>query len=138
MVEPQRPKNDPWRLRTPSGGSEYLMHTDIKDGRPVLVCTVGKTVLLYDHRCIADLLAMLKREATWVELGGADEQKPAKAGTVEAWARSDTNPAGGWYGLKKGLRGRFAVYVPHLMEELGLRELEHKPRDNRIRARPAA
>lgn len=135
MNQLSRPKDDPWRLKTPPGTAEYLMHTEEKDGKPVLVCTVGKTVLLYDLRCVADLDAMLKAAGTWVELGGADEQKPAKAGTVEAWARSESNPIGGWYGLKKGLRGRFAVYVPPLMEELGLCELEHNPKGNRIRAK---
>jgi hypothetical protein len=96
---------------------------------------VGKTVLLYDARCIDDLHAMLKAAGVWVELGGADEQKPAKEGTVEAWGRSPKNPVKGWYGLKKGLRGRFGVYVPPLMEALGLCELEHNPKNNRMRAK---
>jgi hypothetical protein len=111
------------------------MHTDEKDGKLILVCTVGSTVLHYDARCIDDLHAMLKEVSDWVELGGADEQKPAKDGTVESWGRSQTNPIGGWYGLKKGLRGRFAVYIPPLMEELGLCELEHKPKNNRMRVK---
>ena len=134
VAELSRAKDDPWQLKTPPGSSEYTMHTDSRDGKTVLVCTVGKTVLLYDLRCIADLHAMLIQAGTWVELGGADEQKPAKEGTVEAWARSAGNPVGGWYGLKKGLRGRFGVYVPPLMEELGLCELEHNAKGNRIRA----
>jgi hypothetical protein len=134
MTALARDKTDPWRLKTPPGSSEYTMHVDTKDGAQVLVCTVGKTVLLYDARCIADLQAMLKRAGDWVELGGADEQKPAKEGSVEAWGRSPANPIGGWYGLKKGLRGRFAVYVPPLMEALGLCELEHQPKNNRMRA----
>src|SRR4051812_4666435 len=129
-----RSKEKPWQLKTAPGTSEYSMHTDLKDGKPVLVCTVGKTVLLYDLRCIDDLHAMLKKAGDWVELGGADEQKPAKEGTVEAWGRSTSNPVAGWYGLKKGLRGRFGVYVPPLMEELGLCELEHQPKGNRMRA----
>ena len=111
------------------------MHIDEKDGLPVLVCTVGKTVLLYDARCIDDLHAMLKTAKDWVDLGGADEQKPAKEGTVEAWGRSPANPIHGWYGLKKGLRGRFGVYLPPLMEALGLCELEHNPKNNRMRAK---
>ncbi len=130
-----RPKENPWRLKTPPGSSEYTMHVEEKDGKPVLVCTVGKTVLEYDIRCIDDLHAMLKAAGGWVELGGADEQKPAKDGTVEAWGRSSSNPVGGWYGRKKGLRGRFGVYVPPLMEELGLCELEHNPKNNRMRAK---
>jgi hypothetical protein len=132
---PDRPKHHPWTLRTPPGTSAYTLHTDQKDGRRILVCSVGSTVLHYDARCVDDLLAMLRQAGDWVELGGADEQKPAKEGTVEAWARSPTNPVGGWYGLKKGLRGRFAVYVPPLLEALGLCELEHQPRNNRMRAK---
>ena len=107
---PGRSKNDPWKLKTAPGTSEYTMHTDDKDGSKILVCTVGNTVLHYDARCIDDLHAMLTKAGDWVELGGADEQKPAKEGTVEAWGRSEAKPVGGWYGLKKGLRGRFGAY----------------------------
>jgi len=135
MALPNRTKENPWHLKTPPGTSEYTMHVEEKDVTPVLVCTVGKTVLWYDARCIDDLHAMLKAAEGWVELGGADEQKPVKEGTVEAWGRSAKNPVGGWYGLKKGLRGRFGVYIPPLMEELGLCELEHNPKGNRIRAK---
>ena len=136
MVTPlTRPKDNPWTLKTAPGTSEYTMHADEKDGKKLLVCTVGNTVLTYDARCIDDLYAMLKKAGDWVELGGADEQKPAKEGTVESWGRSETNPVGGWFGLKKGLRGRFGVYIPPLMEDLGLCELEHHARNNRIRAR---
>ncbi len=110
------------------------MHRSARDGVEVIVCTVGKTVLLYDARCLDDLKAMLIAHGDWIELGSADEQKPAKDGTVEAWGRAADNPIGGWYGLKKGFRGRFGMYVPPLMEELGLAELEHQPRNNRMRA----
>jgi hypothetical protein len=130
-----RTKENPWVLKTPPGTSEYTMHVEERDGAQVLVCTVGKTVLLYDARCIQDLQHMLKAAGDWVELGGADEQKAAAEGTVEAWGRSSSNPIGGWYGLKKGLRGRFGVYIPPLMEELGLCELERSPRNNRMRAK---
>lgn len=129
-----RTKENPLPLKTPPGTADYTMHTDTKDGRPILVCTVGKTVLHYDARCLADLHAMLAAHGDWMDLGGADEQKPAKEGTVEAWGRSPENPVKGWYGLKKGLRGRFGVYVPPLMEALGLCELEHHPKNNRMRA----
>ena len=125
---------DPWQLLTPPGSSGYTMHFDRRDERDVIVCTVGSTVLLYDRRCIEDLHAALVQHGDWMELGAADEQKSAKEGTVEAWGRSPDNPIGGWYGLKKGLRGRFAMYVPPLLEHLGLVELEHLPRNNRIRA----
>ena len=128
-------KENPLPLKTPPGTSDFTMHSDTKDGVAILVCTVGKTVLHYDARCLADLPAMLKAHGDWMDLGGADEQKPAKDGTVEAWGRLAKNPIGGWYGLKKGLRGRFGVYVPPLMEALGLCELEHHPKNNRIRAK---
>lgn len=129
-------REDPWVLRTPPGTSEYLMYRRPDQDPPVLVCQVGKTQLTYHLGCLEDLHAMLLATGDWVPLGGADEQKPAAEGTVEAWARSTDNPVGGWYGLKKGLRGRFGVYVPPLMEALGLAELEHQPRGNRMRALP--
>lgn len=127
-------KTNPWQLKTPPLTSEYEMYRDQKDGKDVIVCTVGKTVLLYDAQCLTDLHAMLKAHGDWMDLGSADEQKPAKEGTVEAWGRSASNPVGGWYGLKKGLRGRFGMYIPPLMEELGLAEVEHNAKNNRMRA----
>jgi hypothetical protein len=128
MTTPQnRPKNDPWHLMTGPGTSAYTMHTGEKDGKPILVCTVGSTMLHYDARCIDDLQAMFKQAGDRVELGGADEQKPAKEGTVEPWGRSPTNPVQGWYGLKKGL------YAPPPMNELGLCEWEHNTKNNRMR-----
>ena len=130
-----RGKDNPWRLKTPPGTSEYTMHIEGRDGKSMLACTVGKTVLYYDSRCVEGLHAMLKRAGDWVDLGGADVQKPAKESTVEAWGRSADNPVGGWYGLKKGLRGRFGVYIQPLMEVLGLCELEHNPKNNRMRAK---
>ena len=133
-----RTKDNPWTLKTPPGTSAFTMHVDEKDGNKILVCTVGtvgSTVLHYHARCIDDLHGMLTKAGDWVELGGADEQKPAKEGTVEAWGRSAGNPVGGWYGLKEGLRGRFGVYIPPLMEALGLCELEHNARNNRMRVK---
>jgi hypothetical protein len=127
-------KDDPWVLQTPPGTSEYKMYRDETSSPAALVCVVGTTKLSYQLRCIEDLHAMLKKHGDWMLLGSADEQKPAANGTVEAWARSEDNPVGGWYGLKKGLRGRFALYVPPLMEALGLAEVEHNPKNNRIRA----
>ena len=125
-------KENPMQLKTPPLSSEYTMHVDEKDGKEVLVCTVGKTVLHYDIRCLDDLHAMLKANGDWMELGSADEQKPAKEGTVEAWGRSENNPVGGWYGLKKGLRGRFGMYIPPLMEKLGLAEVTHEAKGNKM------
>jgi hypothetical protein len=127
-------RDSPWVLKTPSGGSEYQMFRDESLDPPALVCRVGKTELRYHLCCIEDLHAMLKAHGDWMPLGSADEQKPAAEGTVEAWARSPDNPVGGWYGLKKGLRGRFGMYVPPLMAELGLAEVETKPRNNSMRA----
>jgi hypothetical protein len=126
---------DPWVLRTPPGTSEYTMHRDDEADPPELVCQVGSTKLRYLARCLDDVPAMLRAAGDWVELGSADEGKPAKDGTLEAWARSEDNPVGGWYGLRKGYRGRFAMYVPPLLEHLGLVELEHNARGNRVRAR---
>lgn len=134
-MELNRSKDNPWQLKTAPGTSEYTMHVEDRDGASVLTCTVGKTVLYYQLRCVEDLHAMLQAHGDWMDLGGADEQKPAKDGTVEAWGRSLENPVGGWYGLKRGFRGRFGVYVPPLMEELGLCELEHNAKNNRMRAK---
>jgi hypothetical protein len=127
-------KDDPWQLSTPSGTSEYTMYKDESADPPVIVCTVGKTVLHYRLSAIEDLHAMLKKHGDWMLLGSADEQKPAAEGTVEAWGRSPNNPVKGWYGLKKGLRGRFGMYMPPLLEALGLAEVEHNPKNNRMRA----
>jgi hypothetical protein len=124
----------PWQLKTPSGSSEYIMYRDEAANPPALVCVVGKTELRYHLRCLEDLYAMLKTHGDWMPLGSADEQKEAAEGTVEAWGRSPKNPVGGWYGLKKGLRGRFGMYVPPLMEALNLAEVEHNPKNNRMRA----
>ena len=128
-------REDPWILTTPSGSSDYQMYRDENADPPAIVCVVGKTVLGYQLRAIEDLHTMLKERGDWVLLGSADEQKPAPEGTVEAWGRSADNPVGGWYGLKKGLRGRFGMYMPPLLEALGLAEVEHNPRNNRMRAR---
>ena len=124
----------PWVLKTPSGSSEYKMWRDETLDPPALVCLVGTTELRYHLRCIEDLQAMLKGHGDWMPLGAADEQKPAAEGTVEAWGRSPKNPVGGWYGLRKGYRGRFGMYLPPLMEVLGLAEVEHNPKNNRMRA----
>jgi hypothetical protein len=124
----------PWKLKTPPGTAEYLAYKDEDVDPPALVVQVGKTQLRYHLRCIEDLHAMLKKSGDWVLLGSADEQKPAAEGTVEAWGRSPANPVGGWYGLKKGLRGRFGNYVPPVLEALGLAEVEHNARNNRMRA----
>ena len=127
-------KQDPWILKTPPGTSEFKAYRDESLTPPALVVWVGKTELRYNLRCLDDLRAALKKHGDWMLLGSADEQKPAAEGTVEAWGRSPKNPVGGWYGLKKGLRGRFAMYVPPVMEALGMAEVEHNPKNNRMRA----
>jgi hypothetical protein len=125
---------DPWTLTTPPGKSTYQAYRDEHADPPALVCVVGSTTLGYRLRCIADLHEMLTRHGDWMALGNADEQKPAPEGSVEAWGRSPGNPVGGWYGLKKGLRGRFGNYVPPVLEALGLAEVKHNARNNRMRA----
>ena len=128
-------KEDPWVLKTPPGSSEYTMFRDESADPPALVCQVGSTTLRYHLRAIDDLHDWLVAQCDWVPLGAADEKKPAAEGTVEAWGRAADNPVGGWYGLRKGYRGRFGMYLPPLLELLGLAELTHDPRNNRIRAR---
>lgn len=127
-------REDPWQLVTANGGSAYQMWRDEAADPPALVCQVGSTQLRYHLQAIEDLVAWLRSQGDWVPLGGADEQKPAAEGSVEAWGRSDANPVGGWYGLRKGYRGRFGAYLPPLLEVLGLAELEHNPKNNRVRA----
>ncbi|MFQ4149361.1 DUF6855 family protein [Arthrobacter sp. LAPM80] len=126
-------KENPWVLKTPPGTSEYTMYRDMDADPAELVCTVGKTVLKYRLDIVPYLHEMLLAHGNWMELGSADEQKAAKDGTVEAWGRAENNPAGGWYGLKKGYRGRVGMYLPPLLEVLGLAELEHNARNNRMR-----
>jgi hypothetical protein len=133
-VEGNGTAEDPWVLTTPPGTSEFEAYRDPAANPPALVVQVGATQLRYHLRCIDDLHAMLKEHGDWLPLGSADEQKEAKPDTVEAWGRSDGNPVGGWYGFKKGLRGRFANYVPPVLEALGLAEVEHNARNNRMRA----
>jgi len=128
-------RDSPWKLKTPSGGSEFVAFKDEKLDPPSLVVQVGSTELRYHLRCIEDLHAMLKKHGDWMALGNADEQKPAAEGTVEAWGRSPKNPVGGWYGIKKGLRGRFGNYIPPVLETLGLAEVEHNPKNNRMKAK---
>jgi hypothetical protein len=127
-------KENPWKLKTPPGTSEFEAYKDEASDPPALVVQVGSTQLRYHLRCIEDLHSMLKAHGDWMLLGSADEQKPAAEGTVEAWGRSPKNPVGGWYGLKKGFRGRFGMYVPPVLKKLGLAEVEENPRNNRMRA----
>ena len=127
-------REDPWLLKTPPGTSEYSMYEDPQANPPALVCQVGSTTLKYHLRAVQDLHAWLCGQDGWVLLGAADENKPAAEGTVEAWGRSPGNPVGGWYGLRNGYRGRFGMYLPPLLEELGLAELTHDARNNQIRS----
>ena len=127
-------KDDPWDLTTPPGSSSYSMYRDPDADPPALVCVVGSTTLKYHLSAIDDLHAWLVAQGDWVALGAADENKPAADGTVEAWGRASSNPVGGWYGLRKGYRGRFGMYLPPLLESLGLAEVTHDPRNNKMRA----
>jgi hypothetical protein len=135
MVEGTGTKEDPWQLTTPPGTSEYTMHRDEDADPPALVCQVGSTKLTYRLRAIDDLRAWLVEQGDWVPLGAADEHKPAATGTVEAWGRAADNPVGGWYGLRKGYRGRFGMYLPPLLEALGLAEVTHEKRNNQMRTK---
>jgi len=135
MVNGVGTQEDPWVLTTAPGTSQYTMHRDEASDPPTLVCQVGSTTLRYDLRAIEDLHAWLVEQGDWVALGAADEKKPAVDGTVEAWGRSPGNPIGGWYGQRSGYRGRFGMYLPPLLEALGLAEVTHDPRNNRMRAR---
>jgi hypothetical protein len=126
--------DDPWQLKTAPGSSDYTMYRDEAGDPPALVCQVGTTTLKYHLSAVDDLHAWLREQGDWVPLGAADEQKVAAPGTVEAWGRAADNPVGGWYGLRKGYRGRFGMYLPPLLEALGLAELTHDPRNNSIRA----
>jgi Family of unknown function (DUF6855) len=128
-------KADPWVLKTAPGTADYTMYRDDAADPPAIVCQVGSTQLKYDARAIDDLHAMLKAHGDWMDLGAADEQKDARPGTVEAWGRDASNPVGGWYGLRKGYRGRFGMYMPPLLEALGLAELTHDAKNNRMRAK---
>lgn len=130
MSDGEGTREDPWQLRTAPGTSEYTMFREGDE----LVCQVGSTTLKYQARAIDDLAEWLRAQGDWVPLGAADEQKPAADGTVEAFGRAEDNPVGGWYGLRKGYRGRFGMYLPPLLEQLGMVELEHNPRNNRVRA----
>jgi hypothetical protein len=134
MSAGQGTKAKPWKLKTPPGTAEFEAYRDDETAPPALVVQVGKTQLRYAARCIEDLHAMLSAHGDWMALGSADEQKPAAPGTVEAWGRASDNPVGGFYGLKKGLRGRFGMYVPPVLEALGLAEVEHNAKNNRMRA----
>ena len=127
-------KDDPWQLTTAPGSSEYTMYRDEASDPPALVCQVGSTTLKYRISAIDDLHAWLVAQGDWVDLGAADEKKPAAPGTVEAFGRADDNPVGGWYGLRNGYRGRFGMYLPPLLESLGLAELTHESRNNKVRA----
>ncbi len=127
-------KEDPWQLKTPPGTSEYTMYRDDAADPPIIVCQVGSTKLTYLARAVDDLHAMLKAHGDWMDLGAADEMKAAAPGTVEGWGRAEDNPVGGWYGQRKGYRGRFGMYMPPLMEALGLVELTHDARGNKMRA----
>jgi hypothetical protein len=127
-------KDDPWELTTPPGTSSCTIYRDDQSDPPALVCQVGSTSLRYDARAIDDLHEWLRAEGDWIELGSADEKKEPVPGTVEAWGRAPENPIGGWYGLRNGYRGRFGLYLPPLLELLGLAELTHDARNNKMRA----
>jgi len=126
-------KENPLTLKTPPLSSEYTMHVDEKDGEDILVCTVGKTILHYQLRSLEDAQKMLHEHRDWMEMGSKDEKVDTKEGTFEDWGRSSSNPVGGFYGMKKGFKGRFGMYIPPLLEALGMAEITHEKRGNKIR-----
>lgn len=123
----------PWKLNTPLGKAQFEMHRD--EEKDVLHCQVGSTWLHYQMSALDDLHEMLKEHGDWMELGNKDEKVDTKAGTVEDWGRSKKNPVGGWYGLRKGYRGRFASYVTPVLEHLGKVEFEKRGRSVWVRAK---
>lgn len=125
-------EDDPWKLNTPLGKAEFEMHID--EDKDVLHCQVGKTWLHYRRTALDDLHAMLMEHGDWMELGNKDEKAETKPGTVEHWARSEDNPVKGWYGLRKGYRGRFASYVSPVLARLGKVEFEKRGRSVWVRA----
>lgn len=129
----QGTEKNPWKLRTLSGSSEYAVYRDYISGKEVIVCVVGNTIFHYDYNCLLDLHTLLKENGDWIELGSTDEHTEAKNNTIEAWARSEKNPIGGWYGLKQGSRGNFGAYIAPLMVELGLAEITNDRNDKKIR-----
>lgn len=129
----QGTEKNPWKLRTLSGDSEYSMYRDYISRREVIVCVVGNTTFHYDYNCLLDLHTLLKEKGDWIELGSTDEHTEAKQNTIEAWARSEKNPIGGWYGLKQGSRGNFGAYIAPLMVELGLAEITNDRESKKIR-----
>jgi hypothetical protein len=135
-VTPAGTEDDPWELTTPPGSSAYTMYRDESADPPALVCQVGSTTLRYHLSAVDDLHTWLLGQDGWVPLGAADEKKDAAEGTVEAWGRSPDNPVGGWYGLRNGYRGRFGMYLPPLLEMLGLAEVTHEKRNNSMRGLP--
>jgi len=60
---------------------------------------------------------MLEAHADWMPLGSADEQKPAAGGRSRPGAV--TPETGTLVRHQEGLRGRFAMYVPPVLEALG-------------------
>lgn len=136
MAKGEGSRDAPWQLTTPPGGSEYTLYRDAESDPELLVCQVGSTKLTYLWRSVEDLHQWLVAEGEWVPLGACDEKKDPAPGSVEAWGRSSDNPVGGFYGQRAGYRGRFGLYVPPLLEHLGLAEVTHEARNNAMRALP--
>ena len=128
-------KDDPWQLKTPPLTSEYEMYLDERDGND------GDRVRRRqddaalrrprDRRPARDARAARRLDGARAAPTSRSRRRRARS---RRGARRRDNPVGGWYGLKKGLRGRFGMYMPPLLEELGLAEVEHNPRNNRMRA----
>jgi hypothetical protein len=127
-------RRNPWVLKAVDGTTDFNAYRDAALNPPAIVVLVGETELRYHLRCLDDLYEMLKDRGGWVPLGRAAELQQPPEGSVEAWARSARNPLGGWYGLQKGSRGHFALYIPAIMRVLDLAEVEEEPGGGRMRA----
>jgi hypothetical protein len=125
-------KENPWNLTAYALNRNYEIYKDEDNGQEILVCKIGKCVFHYDYRCITDLYCFLHKEGQWLKVGAVDEKKKPEEGTIEAWARSQNNPIGEWYGLNEGHRGNFGMFVPPLMKHLRLAEVDIE--NDRIKA----
>lgn len=100
----KRSKENPWDLKTPPESSAFQMWIDNKNEEEVIVCQVGSTKLYYKLQAIDDLHKMLMKHGDWMLMGSKDDKAESKEGTVEHWARSNKNPIGAWYGIRKAYR----------------------------------
>jgi hypothetical protein len=121
-------------ITTPTG-KQFNFEVDAQE-KCIIITSQNNFKFRYRLCALKDLLVWLKDNCggKWVYLGSRGEEETPKEGTVEKWARSSTNPVGGFYGITPGRKGRFASYIPSILEYYCFVEIEHKPQNNRIRA----